>query len=464
MKRIVSILLVCVLSVFCIGCKSESDSLFTGSEGGKNSLWVVVDLRQDSMESDLSSDVASFQDSVEDVVSEDIEEVIFECIPPKGAERDTAIDRIRTEIMSGGGPDVFIAQCDNQWEPLLFQMPEKAMALDLFLPLDEYIENAEHAEWDKFTQSVMEAGRDDEGQQLVPLSYLLPAAMYRESDVSHTPKQMTWEDMRNDEALQDAVVRLGAGFNSTGDWDFPIEYLLGELADYKAEELLFTEDELLNHVNTIIELSDYYEENAYAEKEYSTKTHLGLWFNWTGGGIITAHGPSGTYDANRTGGRLNGLTEQDPLTLVPFYSDDGGNTAVITAFAAVNRNTRRPEDAFKVIDLLMSTGRQTNSTMFAYHIYSKSNYAGMPMHEEVMSQKYEMRVDSAINFWFSLDDNNFRKVCAVRDQITVAQFSGALNAELENMMVNCSRAHVNGEDYTQIVHDAYTAMKQMMGE
>lgn len=458
MKRIVSILLVCALSVLCIGCKSKSHSLFTGSKGGQNSLWIVVDLRQASKESDLSSDVASFQDSVEDVVVEDIEEVVFECIPPEGAERDTAIDRIRTEIMSGGGPDVFIAQCDNQWEPMLFQMPEKAMALDLFLPLDEYIENAEHAEWDKFTQSVMEAGRDDEGQQLVPLSYILPAAMYRESDVSHTPKQMTWEDMKNDEALQDAVVRLGAGFDSAGEWDFPIEYLLGKLADYKAEELLFTEDELLDHVNTIIQLSDYYEENAYAEKEYSTKTHLGLWFNLSG---ITAHGPSGTYDASQSGGRLNGLTEQDPLTLVPFYSDDGGNTAVITAFAAVNRNTRRPEDAFKVIDLLMSTGRQTNSTMFAYHIYS---YVGMPMHEEVMSQKYEMRVNAVSNSWFSLDDNNFRKVCAVRDQITAAQFSGALNVELENMMVNCYRAHLNGEDYTNLVHEAYVAMEQMMAE
>ena len=320
---------------------------------------------------------------------------------------------------------------------------------------------AELAEWDKFTQSVMEAGRDDEGQQLVPLSYLLPAAMYRESDVSHTPKQMTWEDMQNDEALQDAVVRLGAGFDSTGEWNFPIEYLLGELADYKTEELLFTEDELLEHVNTIIELTDYYEENAYAEKEYSTKTHLGLWFNLSG---ATAHDPSGTYDASLSGGRLNGLTEQDPLTLVPFYSDDGGNTAVIAAFAAVNRNTRRPEDAFKVIDLFMSTGRQTNSTMFAYHIYSKSSYTGMPMHEEVMSQKYEMRVNAAGNSWFSLDDNNFRKVCAVRDQITVAQFSGALNAELENMMVNCYKAHLNGEDYTNLVHETYAAMEQMMAE
>ena len=81
-----------------------------------------------------------------------------------------------------------------------------------------------------------------------------------------------------------------------------------------------------------------------------------------------------------------------------------------------------------------------------------------------MSQKYEMRVNADVSSWFSLDDNNFRKVCAVRDQITAAQFSGALNVELENMMVNCYRAHLNGEDYTNLVHEAYAAMKQMMAE
>lgn len=86
------------------------------------------------------------------------------------------------------------------------------------------------------------------------------------------------------------------------------------------------------------------------------------------------------------------------------------------------------------------------------------------MHEEVMSQKHEMRVNVDRSSWFSLDDNNFQKVCAVRDQITVVQFSGALNAELENMMVNCYSAHLNGEDYTNLVHEAYAAMEQMMAE
>ena len=40
-----------------------------------------------------------------------LEEVEVECLPAEGPERETAIDRIRTELMSGRGPDVFIVNC-----------------------------------------------------------------------------------------------------------------------------------------------------------------------------------------------------------------------------------------------------------------------------------------------------------------------------------------------------------------
>ncbi len=384
------------------------------------------------------------------------EDCVFEWIPSGEAARETAIDRLRTEIMSGEGPDVFIMQSDFiLYDTALFQMPEKAMELGFFLPLDEYIESAEYAEWDKFTEIVMEAGRNEEGQQLVPLTYMLPAAMYRKSDVRHTPsQQMTWEEMQNTEELQDAVVRLGAGYTSYGDEDDPVEFILGDLADYENETLLFTEEELLKHATEILEYSAEYTENKYNEKRYCSKTHLGAGFNNTGG--------EGEFSTN--GGILNGLTENDPLTLVPLYSDDGGSTAVITSFAAVNRNTRYPEEAFKVIDLLMSTSRQANSDLFHKFIYPKNDYKGTPLHEDLMSSQYIMKGSQAQNQWFSLTDENFKAVCAVRDTISNVHFAGALDIVLESMMRDCFTAHKNGEDYTQIVRDAYTVMKQMMGE
>ena len=72
----------------------------------------------------------------------------LEYIPTEGTERETALTHIRTEVMSGGGPDLFITVCNTKY-PLqedenVFVMPEKAMELTMFLPLDEYMENDTH--------------------------------------------------------------------------------------------------------------------------------------------------------------------------------------------------------------------------------------------------------------------------------------------------------------------------------
>lgn len=59
------------------------------------------------------------------------ENVSFEYLPREGTERETALDRVRTEIMSGGGPDMFIIACNGGIDYMaadveaLFRVPEK---------------------------------------------------------------------------------------------------------------------------------------------------------------------------------------------------------------------------------------------------------------------------------------------------------------------------------------------------
>ena len=458
MKKALCILFtILMLAATLSGCAGKTDPLGVIADP----LWIVVDFGSidiSYVEAALT-DLKSFMVHTAGIPEEDF---VFECLPIRGSERDTAIDRIRTEIMSGEGPDLFIVQCRNSLrQPLLFEMPEKAMELGYFLPLDEYIENAEYAEWDKFTKTIMDAGRNKEGQQLVPLAYKLPAAMYREEDVSHTPTNMTWEELKSEEALQDAVQRLGAGLPPSGPWDgsydFPIDYLLGVLADYQNEELMFTEEELLRYATEICETTKYYEDNKLYEVPYSTKSSLGVGFNSTGDG-------SGGDGRNLVGNLLNGITEHDALTLVPLYSDDGGCTALVTSFAAINRNTDRPEEAFKVLDQLMSTHYQCNSTLFREFIYYENAEPGMPVHSEVMSEQFVVRGHEAHNYWFSLTPENFEAVSTVREQITEVQFCGSLNDALETMMINCYIEYMNGEDYTQTVHETYGVLRQMMAE
>ena len=105
-------------------------------------------------------------------------DVKVEYLPASGAERESMLSRLRVELMAGKGPDVFIVNgrgalgSGAQESEALFTMPQKHMETGLFLPLDDYMENhTEYAEWDKFPEGVMAAGRNAEGQQIIPMSY-----------------------------------------------------------------------------------------------------------------------------------------------------------------------------------------------------------------------------------------------------------------------------------------------------
>ena len=95
----------------------------------------------------------------------------------------------------------------------------------MFLPLDSYIEKAQFMEWDKLTPVVMDAGRTEKGQFLLPMTYTVPAVAFRRSDVEHTPsKDMKWEDM----LLEGPHISLAA----VGGIDY-IGNALAPVADYE---------------------------------------------------------------------------------------------------------------------------------------------------------------------------------------------------------------------------------------
>ncbi|MBP3704835.1 MAG: hypothetical protein J6I98_04790 [Clostridia bacterium] len=128
---------------------------------------------------------------------------MLDVLPASGPERANALKRLRTEIMAGEGPDVFIMLCAGGFNSgeAFFQVPEKAMKNGLFLPLYEYLENAQFMEWDKQTAVIMAVGRDEYGQQLLPMAYTLPLTYYRASDIESVKPgaETTWDDMLADE-------------------------------------------------------------------------------------------------------------------------------------------------------------------------------------------------------------------------------------------------------------------------
>lgn len=386
-----------------------------------------------------------------------ITDVVFEYLPYDGVERETQKDRLYTEIMAGGGPDVFIIACDGaQWhnpsENAIFQMPEKAMEVGLFMPLDSYIKKAKHAEWDELNQTVLSAGKNKRGQQLVPLTYTLPAIFYKSSNLQHTPdSSITWENMLSDETMYDSAARLCDGELIIGDVgsavDFRIDYVLGELADFSKEELLFTEEELKLRIDQIMQLKGYAEQSGILDEPFWSDRYIGN------------HCTASEYNGKR---ESNGLNPDDEFTFVPLYSDDGGLTAMVLSYAAINANTRRPEDAFTVVDLLMRTHTQQYAPIYKGWLYSKGAY-GIPMDNRLMQKDYPLTFSQYRAKWY-FSPENYDTYCVLRNQITNVQFPGSLNIELEKLMIECSVAYKNGKDYSDLISESYRKMDMMIGE
>lgn len=446
-KSGILVLAAAVLLLFFTACESEPEP-----------LRICMDLEyvNQDIDTDLEWILNDFLYSLKE--SGGIEDVEIEYLPKAGedSDRESVLNRLRAEIMAGEGPDVFIVNCvgsltgdyrllGNSTSEALFPFPEKAMENGLFLPLDAYMENTQFTEWDKLTQSVLDAGRNEEGLQIVPLVYTFPMLCYRQSEGTYTPSAArTWNEVLTDTELSDEARMLGdcyLEFSDTYSAQAYLEFILGKRADFKEETLLFTEDELQQRLEEIQVLRDRTMGGESSENiTDAMETYAGVNF-------LTGNTP---IEWN--------LYPSDELTMVPLYSDDGGVTATIMSFAAVNRNTKRPEDAFTVIDILLSRYMQQRGWIYAELLY-RYGY-GVPMHEDLMQEEYP--TTSSYN-WY-MNDANYEEFCKVRDQITSANFQDELSIAFWNLIFDYDLAVQKGENMEDFVSEKYREMERLIRE
>ena len=435
MQRSTKTLLCFILSlsmIFCLfaGCKSKSSK----------PLRLCVDLEKGVQFSKMAEPaVKGFLETVADLGGP--EDVEVEYIPAPGEERQNVLQRLRSEIMAGEGPDVFILMSghDNpnvgEDDPL-FLLPEKAMESGRFLPLDPYLENAKFMEWEKLTPVVMEAGKTEEGQMLLPLCYTFPVTLYPKEEVDiSTPKSTTWADMTSDDTgLLSAVTTdwykiENNFFIITDSWSLFPAALFGTEADYRAEQLTFTEEELLTYTKQAVALYQKGENGEFA----SLPKHKTI-----------------TMAVDQCQGV--------PYTMIPCYQAEGGVTATVTAFAGINANTARPEDAFFLLDVLFKADVQEKSNIYRY--FSVEN--GVPTYEGLMTQEHPAK-----DGWY-LSESNYQEFSRIRDQITTARFSTVIDFELADMLHDCcgtpGEAPPTTEEVEEIVSETYRKLKLYLNE
>ncbi|MBP3704834.1 MAG: hypothetical protein J6I98_04785, partial [Clostridia bacterium] len=110
-----------------------------------------------------------------------------------------------------------------------------------------------------------------------------------------------------------------------------LEYTLGALADYDEEELLFTEDELLQRVTEVLDL-----QKAYNAEPFSDISHYQSYM--TPGYNKMDADPNDNITTERFENGLdplNGIEPRENVTMIPIYADEGGTTASILSFCAI---------------------------------------------------------------------------------------------------------------------------------
>lgn len=469
MKKKCVLLLVLILSIAGITACSKSDinnsqpsSAEETLQADEGSLRILIDFPSWPPHTEATRDrnLKDFKNKI--IKAGGPRDIIFDCIyfdynngsnGPNYALRDNDLTRVRTEIMAGNGPDVFITVCEPDYEDPVFKYPDQVMSRRTFLPLDEYIEKAQFMEWDKLTPVIMEAGKGEEGQLALPLTYSMPLTVFRKAELEHEPSgTLTFFDI----AESDNPVSLFSSELTTeyGRYLMDADRLASvfpALADYDTETLAFSEEDLKEVIKILGDLEDckanYDSENMPSYYHSDLKVE----FNFS------------TDDDDMYKAMFAGIDKKEHLTFFPLYSTQGGYCATITSFAAINRNTKRPDDAFFVLDYLLSLDCQC-SPLYANLTYNQA----IPTHEEAMQKRTQVVKygDYGTNGWqkWYLAKSNFDELCNLRDNVSYARFRTELDEKLVDLFDKSKYLAENESALDREVHRAYMEMSMMLGE
>lgn len=352
--------------------------------------------------------------------------ISYEVLPKNDPERAGTLTRIRTEILAGEGPDLFICVCPRTYDDpqSLFLFPENSMDNGIFLSLDSYIQTASNMGWENLSDVIMDAGKNEKGQLLLPLSYTFKVLMMEKSQSSYDKNiTMNWDDMVNSD---DATIQLASGGSIYDGF--------ADLADYKKDILLFAENDLLSHAEKELEINEKLTQDVMEPLHILGLTYL--------------HAPKeGLGDVLLSEGNTD-------LMMIPKYNTEGGISARVTSFAGINRNTDYPEEAFNVLDILLSKQTQQNCPLYGLFFGVPTQNGLCQLSEPAMGY---------LEKW-TMSDDNFAQFESLREKINSVAFSSTMDIEIDNIIFEYLQSSGSQEDLEKIVHKTYMTMQMMLAE
>lgn len=418
MKKITVLMIVILLLGIFTGCQKQ--------EKEKEKLTVCVDYYFSEQARELIDAWEKLNEGAE-------AELVV--IPKDSDTAEIKITEIRTEIMSGGGPDVFILSCidpmgiqEEGAEAILFSNPEKMMYADVFLPLDEYMKQANYMKPENLNQTILEAGRTEESQMLLPILYHYAAFVFHTADVEGNGGiPSSWEELL---VCETPVIQKAMSIALYSK--FPEIY--GGFADYQEEKLLFTEEELLTRAQ---------ETAQYIEAAYESDAVENAPDKVAGGVALKV-----LYEYLAAG--------QEEYTLIGLPNEDGGITANITMYAGVNRNTKQPEAAFSLLDVFFSdeiiSGKGFQEGGRTVGQLNLSSWGEAPINRQAYQNMYP-----------GLTQKDMDSIENLESRINVVRFYSNFDKELYDMFYQYLRTQ-DESARKEMVHGTYNTLQMELAE
>lgn len=430
-----------VLLISCTSCVStassssenpKSSNTPTMSSSQKNdtvtlSVYLEAVYTDEEAHFPIYEKLKDFEDSHPEIHLEFVSPVSGASDP---AARETEINQLNTEIITGGGPDVFLMQTLRFTDDNLFPDVQKAMQNHSFLNLSDYAD-ANAFDPSSCYSGVLAAGQLDGQQYILPLSFSVPLFVGAESVITESGYQP--EIASADQAA--FFEELSRVLNENGK---QVEYSLS------LTNLL--DQPLIDYQEGAIQLdTDAVRQALTIEKDYTTH-QLNFFNNYDSQQIdaLAAGTPFGLLEMSDIA--LGTLHPLDTKGIAPFIqgipNENGGITAEISSYAMASANTQYPEQCAELLYYLMSAECQDAaaypSTTEELPVRRDSTKSSLENEHQFLvydaSKEKLSEEDIAFRektYGGNLQDTTVQSIQSICDQITSAHFHTIWYSALE---------------------------------
>ena len=371
-KRIVVMLLVMLLML--PGCKKEGITIRVLTE---------MELTKTTIPNNqFELLVEQFREEYEDVA------VVIERLPKDTESREVRLQQLRTEIMAGKGPDIFLLPTNTNEvtarEPDVFDLEplfpdvNQAMHNGLFLDISEMYDADTELDKEGLLTAVMDAGVVGDARYTLPLNFDIPIVYLdierlAEGGIDPSIYQQGIVDSMDD------IAGCGIDWFAASMDDLQLGYHIfnyfPELIDYENQEVLVTREELLVFLRSYCACKEVqgtvraqepkaFEDMIWRTFEEDRDRFWALRENVQNGAAI-----GGMSDLIS-----NVLVSQNKdvdVEMLPLAAADGSVIADVTFFGAIGASCENPELAYELLrPMLMEDAQWMNNKVdgFSFEI------------------------------------------------------------------------------------------------